>query len=165
MGTTAAQKKLFFNLRKLKSRLNKLDSDSALNAAQVTHIATALDVSEQDVRSMDGRLAAGDYSLNTSVSHDGEESTEWQDTLTDTAPTPEIRLAENDEQAKRSVLLNHALATLNDRERAIFVQRRLSEESHTLEGLAETYGISRERVRQIETRAFEKVQQFIQAAA
>jgi RNA polymerase sigma-32 factor len=160
MGTTSAQKKLFFNLRRLKASLRAID-DSDLQPEQVTAIAQALNVPEQDVVSMNQRLAAPDYSLNAVVGDDTE--SEWQDWLADDRETPEVAYARQEEAASRSALLADALTTLKDRERHILTERRLKDEPQTLEELSHQYGISRERVRQIEARAFEKVQNAMQA--
>ena len=162
MGTTASQKKLFFNLRKLKSRLKAFD-DKDLAPEQVTHIAEELGVPEQDVVSMNQRLAAPDHSLNAPVRIDGDG--EWQDWLEDESESQETLLAESEELQMRRGLLKKAMTTLNERERYILTKRRLSEDPTTLEDLSQEYGISRERVRQIEVRAFEKLQKAIRNAA
>ena len=155
MGTTAAQKKLFFNLRRLKGQMQAIE-DGDLQPEQVDHIATTLGVSDGDVISMNRRLAAPDHSLNAPVRADSEG--EWQDWLVDDAESQEQTLAESEEFNGRKALLGNAMQTLNERERHILTERRLSEEPSTLEDLSQHYGISRERVRQIEVRAFEKVQ-------
>ena len=142
MGTTAAQKKLFFNLRRLKGQMQAIE-DGDLQPEQVDHIATTLGVSEQDVVNMNRRLAAPDHSLNAPVRADSEG--EWQDWLVDDAESQEQTLAESEEYSGRKALLGEALRTLNDRERHIFVERRLNEEPSTLEDLSQHYGISRER--------------------
>lgn len=162
MGTTAAQKKLFFNLRKLKGQMQAID-DGDLPAEVVTKIATTLDVPEADVVSMNQRLAAADHSLNAPLRIDGEG--EWQDWLVDERESQEIRLGEEQELGKRKALLATAMKGLNERERHILVERRLRDEPTTLEDLSQHYGISRERVRQIEVRAFEKLQKAIKSAA
>lgn len=162
MGTTAAQKKLFFNLRKLKGQMQAID-DGDLPAEVVTKIATTLDVPEADVVSMNQRLAASDHSLNAPLRIDGEG--EWQDWLVDERESQEIRLGEEQELGKRKALLATAMKGLNERERHILVERRLRDEPTTLEDLSQHYGISRERVRQIEVRAFEKLQKAIKSAA
>lgn len=162
MGTTAAQKKLFFNLRKLKGQMQAID-DGDLPAEVVTKIATTLDVPEADVISMNQRLAASDHSLNAPLRIDGEG--EWQDWLVDERESQEIRLGEEQELGKRKALLAAAMKGLNERERHILVERRLRDEPTTLEDLSQHYGISRERVRQIEVRAFEKLQKAIKSAA
>jgi RNA polymerase sigma-32 factor len=162
MGTTAAQKKLFFNLRRLKGQMRAID-DGDMTPEQVAKIATDLAVSEDDVVQMNRRLGAPDHSLNAPLRIDGDG--EWQDWLVDETESQEAALAEHDESSKRRVLLNDALAQLNERERTILVARRLSEEPQTLEDLSQRYSISRERVRQIEVRAFEKLQKAIREAA
>ena len=162
MGTTAAQKKLFFNLRKLKGQMQAIE-EGDLRPEQVARIAEQLDVPEQDVVSMNRRLAAPDHSLNAPLRVDGDG--EWQDWLMDETDSQEIRLAESEELGKRRELLSKAMETLNDRERHILTERRLTENPTTLEDLSQEYGISRERVRQIEVRAFEKLQKSIRNAA
>jgi RNA polymerase sigma-32 factor len=162
MGTTAAQKKLFFNLRKLKGQMRAID-EGDLSPEQVNKIATTLDVPEADVISMNRRLASPDHSLNAPLRQDGDG--EWQDWLVDESDNQEIRLAESEELGKRKHLLNDAMGALNDRERRILTARRLQDEPITLEDLSQEYGISRERVRQIEVRAFEKLQKSIKNAA
>jgi RNA polymerase sigma-32 factor len=163
MGTTAAQKKLFFNLRKLKGQMQAID-DGDLPPEKVKAIAERLDVTEADVISMNRRLASPDHSLNAPLRVDGEG--EWQDWLVDDDQvSQESRLAEDEELQKRRALLNNAMETLNDRERHILTERRLRDDPTTLEDLSQEYGISRERVRQIEVRAFEKLQKAIKNAA
>ena len=162
MGTTAAQKKLFFNLRKLKGQMRAIE-EGDLSPEQVNKIATTLDVPEADVISMNRRLGSPDHSLNAPLRQDGDG--EWQDWLVDDSDNQEIRLAESEEFGKRKSLLNDAMTTLNDRERRILTARRLQDEPITLEDLSQEYGISRERVRQIEVRAFEKLQKSIRNAA
>ncbi len=162
IGTTAAQKRLFFNLRKVKSQIAAID-DGALHPDQVKQIATTLKVSEADVISMNQRLT-GDASLNAPVRSD-EGTSQWQDWLVDETPDQETILGESEEFSERMSMVNSAMDVLNDRERAIFVARRLKEEPKTLEQLAQQYGVSRERIRQIEVRAFEKVQQGVQQSA
>jgi RNA polymerase sigma-32 factor len=162
MGTTAAQKKLFFNLRRAKSQLQALD-EGDLKPDQVKAIAKKLGVPEDDVISMNRRLG-GDASLNAPVRADSE-SGEWQDWLVDDTPTQEERLAESEEMGRRKSYLSSALSTLNERERRIFEARRLAEEPATLEDLSAEFGVSRERIRQIEVRAFEKVQKAVQKSA
>jgi len=162
MGTTAAQKKLFFNLRRLKGQMQAID-DGDLSPEHVTAIATKLDVPEQDVVQMNRRLATPDHSLNAPLRVDGEG--EWQDWLIDETESHEIQLAERDELGKRKRLLQAAMGTLNPRERHILSERRLRDNPTTLEDLSQQYGISRERVRQIEVRAFEKLQKSIRTAA
>jgi RNA polymerase sigma-32 factor len=162
MGTTAAQKKLFFNLRKIKGQLKALD-EGDLRPDQVKRIATQLGVTEEDVVSMNRRLA-GDSSLNAPVRNDSE-SGEWQDWLVDDTMDQETALAESDEAQRRRGMLNNALKGLNERERRVFEARRLAEDPLTLEELSAEFGVSRERIRQIEVRAFEKVQKAVQKAA
>jgi RNA polymerase sigma-32 factor len=158
MGTTANQKKLFFNLRKAKSQISALD-EGDLRPDQVQIIATKLGVTEEDVISMNRRLG-GDASLNAPLREEGD-SGEWQDWLVDDSTSQETRLAESEELDNRRTALKGALNVLNDRERRIFEARRLSEDPLTLEELSEEFGVSRERVRQIEVRAFEKVQKAV----
>jgi RNA polymerase sigma-32 factor len=160
MGTTAAQKKLFFNLRRLKGQMQAID-DGDLQPEQVAKIAKVLAVPEQDVINMNRRLAAPDHSLNAPVRQDSEG--EWQDWLVDEGESQETELAEREEMTGRKALLNGALKTLNERERHILIERRLKDEPTTLEDLSQQYGISRERVRQIEVRAFEKLQRSMKA--
>ena len=154
LGTVAAQKKMFFSLRKLKGRLKIMDSGE-LSPDQAAVLAKELDVSESDVIGMNRRLAARDLSLNAPVSEDN--ATEFQDTLVDESPTPEALAADGEELNYRKGLLRDALQVLPARERHIFTERRLKDEPITLEELGKTYGISRERVRQLEVRALEKV--------
>src|SRR4249919_2291155 len=158
MGTTANQKKLFFNLRKAKSRISALD-EGDMRPDQVQIIAKRLGVTEQDVIDMNRRLG-GDASLNAPIREEGD-SGEWQDWLVDDQESQEKVLAESEELATRRKALSEALSVLNDRERRIFEARRLADEPVTLEELAEEFGVSRERVRQIEVRAFEKVQKAV----
>jgi RNA polymerase sigma-32 factor len=158
MGTTANQKKLFFNLRKAKSKISALD-EGDLRPDQVKLIAKRLGVTEQDVVDMNRRLG-GDASLNALIREDGD-SGEWQDWLVDEGPSQENLLEESEEFDNRRKALTQALDVLNERERRIFEARRLAEEPITLEELAAEFGVSRERVRQIEVRAFEKVQKAV----
>jgi RNA polymerase sigma-32 factor len=158
MGTTANQKKLFFNLRKAKSKINAL-GEGDLKPDQVAQIAKRLGVTEKDVVDMNRRLG-GDTSLNAPIRDDGD-SGEWQDWLADDSDGQEQILAESEELDNRRSALDHALTVLNDRERRIFEARRLADEPVTLEELAAEFGVSRERVRQIEVRAFEKVQKAV----
>jgi RNA polymerase sigma-32 factor len=158
MGTTANQKKLFFNLRKAKSKISALE-EGDLRPDQVKLIARRLGVTEQDVVDMNRRLG-GDVSLNAPIREDGD-SGEWQDWLVDDGSDQETRLAESEESDNRKKALGEALSVLNDRERRIFEARRLADDPITLEELAAEFGVSRERVRQIEVRAFEKVQQAV----
>jgi len=162
MGTTAAQKKLFFNLRKIKGQLQALD-EGDLSPEHVEKIARDLGVPEADVVSMNRRLAAPDHSLNAPLRTDSEG--EWQDWLVDEAQNQEQKLGDRQELGIRRDLLVKAMGILNDRERDILAERRLRENPTTLEDLSQKYGISRERVRQIEVRAFEKLQKAIKAAA
>ncbi len=164
MGTTAAQKKLFFNLRRMKGRLKALD-EGDLSQENVAKIATELKVAESDVVSMNGRLSGPDASLNAPVRNDGDGDSEWMDWLVDESESQEVILAEEDELLKRREMLSHAMTSLNDRERHILTERRLKENPLTLEALSLDYGISRERVRQIEVRAFEKLQKAIRNQA
>jgi RNA polymerase sigma-32 factor len=160
MGTTANQKKLFFNLRKAKSRISALD-EGDLRPDQVKLIAKRLGVTEQDVVEMNRRLG-GDASLNAPIRDEGDAG-EWQDWLVDDAPSQERTLVEAQEFDNRRSALADALGVLNDRERRIFEARRLADDPITLEELAEEFGVSRERVRQIEVRAFEKVQKAVRS--
>jgi RNA polymerase sigma-32 factor len=159
MGTTANQKKLFFNLRKAKSRISALD-EGDLKPDQVKQIAVKLGVPEQDVIDMNRRLG-GDASLNAPLREEGEG--EWQDWLVDESSNQEVRLVESEESDNRHRALRDALGVLNPRERRIFEARRLSDDPITLEELSDEFGVSRERVRQIEVRAFEKVQEAVKA--
>ena len=158
MGTTANQKKLFFNLRKAKSKISALE-EGDLRPDQVKLIAKRLGVTEQDVVDMNRRLG-GDVSLNAPIRDDGD-SGEWQDWLVDEVSDQETRLAEDEESDNRRKALGEALSVLNERERRIFEARRLADDPVTLEDLAAEFGVSRERVRQIEVRAFEKVQRAV----
>jgi len=163
MGTTAAQKKLFFNLRKVKSEISALE-EGDLHHEHVSQIATKLGVLEDEVISMNRRLSGGDASLNAPMRADGE--SEWQDWLADdSAVSQETVVAEEEEKSLRMGLLEEAMAELTDRERHILTERRLKDDPTTLEELASQYGVSRERVRQIEVRAFEKLQKQMKAAA
>jgi len=155
MGTTAAQKKLFFNLRKLKGQMQAIE-EGDLTPEQVTKIATRLGVPEEEVVNMNRRLAGPDSSLNAPVKAEGD--MEWQDWLVDDTPNQEARLGDSQELGQRKNMLAAALKQLTDRERHIIVERRLVDEPKTLEDLSSKYGISRERVRQIEVRAFDKLQ-------
>ncbi len=158
IGTTAAQKKLFFNLRKIKGQIDAVD-EGDLHPDQVEHIATKLGVTNDDVVSMNRRMAGGEASLNAPMSKDSDGGGEWQDWLVDDqAVNPEMKLAHEDEYDMRMGLLEQALATLNEREQNILTERRLKDNPSTLEELSQVYGVSRERVRQIEVRAFEKLQ-------
>ncbi len=163
LGTTANQKRLFFNLRKVKNKIQALDSGD-LNHEQVTEIARRLKVTPEEVVSMDRRLT-GDTSLNAPMRAGEGETGQWQDWLVDDAEDQETVLIEQDELDNRRQLLTEAMDVLNEREKRIFQARRLSEDSITLEELSTEFGISRERVRQIEVRAFEKIQEAVTAAA
>ncbi|EHH67476.1 RNA polymerase sigma factor RpoH [Gluconobacter morbifer] len=160
MGTTAAQKKLFFNLRRLKGQMQAID-DGDLKPEQVNSIATTLGVPEQDVVSMNQRLSAPDHSLNAPLRIDGEG--EWQDWLVDDHENQEQTYAASEEFSGRKALLDQAMMTLNERERHILAERRLKEDPSTLEELSHHYGVSRERIRQIEARAMEKLQKAVAA--
>jgi RNA polymerase sigma-32 factor len=160
MGTTAAQKKLFFNLRRLKGQMQAIE-DGDLHPEQVAKIAHALDVPEQDVVSMNRRLGAPDHSLNAPVRQDGEG--EWQDWLVDESESQETSIADREELTNRKALLPAALKALNERDRHILIERRLKDNPMTLEDLSLKYKVSRERVRQIEVRAFEKLQKTMKA--
>ncbi|MBA5777246.1 RNA polymerase sigma factor RpoH [Stappia sp. F7233] len=162
MGTTASQKRLFFNLRRLKGRIQALD-DGDLKPDQVQEIATKLGVSEEDVVSMNRRLA-GDASLNAPIRAEAD-SGEWQDWLVDESDSQESILADQEELDQRRKMLSEAMDVLNERERRIFEARRLAEDPVTLEDLSTEFGVSRERVRQIEVRAFEKVQKAVRKSA
>jgi RNA polymerase sigma-32 factor len=155
LGTMAAQKKLFFSLRKTKSRLNILESGD-LTPDQLTQLSEVMDVSEVEINSMNRRLMARDASLNAPLSQD-KEGAEFQDTLISESPSPEAITAEGQELSFRRGLLEDAMAELNDRERDIITERRLNEDPITLDELGKRYSISRERVRQLEARAFEKI--------
>ena len=163
MGTTAAQKKLFFNLRRMKNNIEAFE-DGDLHPEDVTKIATDLGVSEEEVVSMNRRMAmGGDTSLNVPMREDGEG--QWQDWLADDGPLQDERVADAEERDIRHDLLVKALDSLNEREKHILTERRLAEEPKTLEELSQVYGVSRERVRQIEVRAFEKLQKAMQRIA
>ena len=163
MGTTANQKRLFFNLRRLKGKIQAID-EGDLKPDQVTQIATTLQVSEAEVVSMNQRLT-GDASLNAPIRGADGDSGQWQDWLVDDHDSAETILIEQDEMEQRRSMLTRAMSVLNDRERRIFEARRLSDEPMTLEDLSAEFDVSRERVRQIEVRAFEKVQEAVQADA
>jgi RNA polymerase sigma-32 factor len=157
MGTTSAQKKLFFNLRKAKSRIGAYE-DGDLRPEQVAKIANDLGVSESELVSMNRRMSGGDASLNAMVGGDEDGSTQWQDWLQDESADQAADYEQNDEMSVRSEMLNDAMGVLNDREKDIMTLRRLRDKPITLEDLAEKYKVSRERIRQIEVRAFEKLQ-------
>lgn len=163
MGTTANQKRLFFNLRKAKNRIQAFN-DGDLRPDQVKEIAHRLSVSEEEVISMNRRMN-GDASLNAPIRASEGESGEWQDWLVDDSASQEQTLIDSDELSNRRSMLEDAMSKLNERERRIFAARRLSEDPITLEDLSNEFGISRERVRQIEVRAFEKVQEAVMASA
>ena len=156
IGTTAAQKKLFFNLRKMKNQIMKSDQSDLL-PEQVTEIANRLDVTEDEVNSMDQRMKGPEASLNATITGEDGES-EWQDWVVDENADQELQIAHRQETTKRKALLDKAMNILNDREKEILFDRRLNEEPKTLEELSQKYEISRERIRQIENRAFEKLQ-------
>jgi|TARA_B110000444_G_scaffold223357_1_gene225905 RNA polymerase sigma-32 factor len=158
MGTTSGQKKLFFNLRKAKSRIGAYD-EGDMRPEQVSKIATDLGVTETEVVSMNRRMSGGDASLNVVVGNDGESSTQWQDWLQDDKADQAGDYEKNDELSVRSEMLTEAMSVLNDREKDIILQRRLQDKPSTLEALSSTYEVSRERIRQIEVRAFEKLQE------
>ncbi len=163
MGTTAAQKKLFFNLRRMKNQIEAFE-DGDLKPADVTKIATNLGVSEEDVISMNRRMAmGGDTSLNVSLREEGDG--QWQDWLVDTEPLQDERVADAQESQVRHELLVEAMQALNDREKHILTERRLTDEPKTLEELSQVYDVSRERIRQIEVRAFEKLQKALMGLA
>jgi len=164
LGTVAAQKKLFFSLRRVKNQLDIVDNGE-LDPDQAAQLSREMNVSERDIVDMNRRLAARGYSLNAPVSNDGDESMDFQDTLVDQRPTPETVVANVEAGKLQSQLLADALADLPERERHIFTERRLRDEPLTLEELAGQYGISRERIRQLEVRAFEKVSKAVRAAA
>ena len=161
IGTTAAQKKLFFNLRRLKGEIKALE-EGDLKRENLEKISTTLDVSEEDVINMNRRMSGRDASLNTPLKTDTE--AEWQDWLVDESDNQETILANHEEMNERRKVLRQAMGVLNEREQIILTARRLSENPQTLEELSQKHSISRERVRQIEARAFEKIQKFIQAA-
>ena len=163
MGTTAAQKKLFFNLRRMKNRIEAFE-EGDLKPEDVRQIATDLGVSEEDVVSMNRRMAmGGDTSLNVPLRDDSEGT--WQDFLVDSEPLQDERVAEAEESRVRHELLQEAMQALNDRERHILTERRLRDDPQTLEELSQVYNVSRERIRQIEVRAFEKLQKALMALA
>ncbi len=155
MGTVSSQKKLFFSLRRMKNKLGIVDNGE-LESDQARDISAALGATEQEVRHMNRRLHARDFSLNTPLSQ-MEDGSEFQDTLIDERPNPERSYGEREELAVRSEMLSRAMETLSDREQRIFSERRLNDDPMTLEALGEEFGISRERIRQLEVRAFEKV--------
>jgi RNA polymerase sigma-32 factor len=158
LGTTSAQKKLFFNLRKAKAKVGALE-EGDLRPENVARIATDLGVSETEVIDMNRRLSGSDASLNATVGSDGDSATQWQDWLEDEDSDQAENYAEKDELDTRRALLVQAMSVLNDRERDVLMERRLADEPVTLEDLSARYGVSRERIRQIEVRAFEKLQE------
>ncbi|MDC0457748.1 RNA polymerase sigma factor RpoH [Alphaproteobacteria bacterium] len=164
IGTTANQKKLFFNLRKIKSKINALE-DGDLSPKQVNHIAKTLDVPEDDVISMNRRMLGGDHSLNAQMNRNDGEETEWQDLLTDERENQETLFAKHEEKTIKNKLMVESLNLLKSREKDIIIKRRLTDEPKTLEELSQEYKVSRERVRQIETRAFEKLQEAMKLKA
>jgi RNA polymerase sigma-32 factor len=157
LGTTSAQKKLFFNLRKAKAKVGALE-EGDLRPENVAQIAKDLSVTEEEVIDMNRRLSGSDASLNATVGSDGDSATQWQDWLEDEDSDQAEAYEEKDELDARRALLVQAMSVLNDREKDVLMQRRLSEDPVTLEDLSESYGVSRERIRQIEVRAFEKLQ-------
>ena len=157
IGTTGAQKKLFFNLRKIKGQIDAIDGGQ-LTPEQVTEISDRLNVSPEDVEQMDGRMSGSDRSLNAPISHGEDDSGEWQDWLVDERETQDTRFEDAEEYDARRKLMLESMKDLNEREVAIIQARRLNEAPETLEELSQKFGISRERVRQIEARAFEKLQ-------
>jgi RNA polymerase sigma-32 factor len=164
IGTTASQKKLFFNLRKIKGKINALE-DGDLTPNQVNHIAKTLDVSEDDVVSMNRRMLGGDHSLNSQINRQDGEEAEWQDMLTDERDNQETQYVNHQEKNIRNKMMLEALDYLKPREKDIIIKRRLTENPKTLEDLSQEYKVSRERIRQIETRAFEKLQTVVKTKA
>ena len=164
IGTAASQKKLFFNLRKIKGKINALE-DGDLTANQVNHIAKTLDVSEDDVVSMNRRMLGGDHSLNSQINRQDGEEAEWQDMLTDERDNQETQYVNHQEKNIRNKMMLEALEYLKPREKDIIIKRRLTESPKTLEDLSQEYKVSRERIRQIETRAFEKLQTVVKSKA
>ncbi len=164
LGTTSAQKKLFFNLRKAKNRIGALE-EGDLHPDNVKRIATDLGVTEEEVISMNRRMSGADASLNATVGTEDGSSTQWQDWLEDEDANQAVAYEEHDELTARRELLAQAMEVLNDREKDILVQRRLADETVTLEDLSAQYDVSRERIRQIEVRAFEKLQKRMQELA
>ena len=164
IGTTASQKKLFFNLRKIKGKINALE-DGDLSPNQVNHIAKTLDVAEDDVISMNRRMLGGDHSLNAQINRNDGEEAEWQDMLSDERDNQETQFVNNQEKNIRNKMMIEALEHLKLREKDIIIKRRLIDTPKTLEELSQEYKVSRERVRQIETRAFEKLQEAMKIKA
>ncbi len=164
IGTTASQKKLFFNLRKIKGKINALE-DGDLSPAQVNHISKSLDVPKDDVVSMNRRMLGGDHSLNAQINRNDGEEAEWQDMLTDERDNQETQFVNNQEKNIRNRMIVESLEHLKLREKDIIIKRRLIDTPKTLEELSQEYNVSRERIRQIETRAFEKLQESIKIKA
>ena len=164
IGTTASQKKLFFNLRKIKGKINALE-DGDLTPKQVNHIAKTLNVSEDDVVSMNRRMLGGDHSLNSPINRQDGEEAEWQDMLTDERDNQETQYVNHQEKNIRNKMMLEALDYLKPREKDVIIKRRLTENPKTLEHLSQEYKVSRERIRQIETRAFEKLQTIVKSKA
>ena len=164
IGTTASQKKLFFNLRKIKGKINALE-DGDLSPNQVNYIAKTLDVAEDDVISMNRRMLGGDHSLNAQINRNDGEEAEWQDMLSDERDNQETQFVNNQEKNIRNKMMVEALEHLKLREKDIIIKRRLIDTPKTLEELSQEYKVSRERVRQIETRAFEKLQEAMKIKA
>ncbi len=164
IGTTASQKKLFFNLRKIKGKINALE-DGDLSPNQVHHIAKTLEVNENDVVNMNRRMLGGDHSLNSQINRNDGEEAEWQDMLTDERDNQETQFANNQEKNIKNKMMIEALEHLKPREKDIIIKRRLIEAPRTLESLSQEYNVSRERIRQIETRAFEKLQETMKIKA
>ena len=164
MGRLQVKKKLFFNLRKIKGKINALE-DGDLTPNQVNHIAKTLDVSEDDVVSMNRRMLGGDHSLNSQINRQDGEEAEWQDLLTDERDNQETQYVNHQEKNIRNKMMLEALDYLKPREKDIIIKRRLTEKPKTLEDLSQEYKVSRERIRQIETRAFEKLQTVVKSKA
>jgi RNA polymerase sigma-32 factor len=165
MGTTAAQKKLFFNLRRMKNQIDAFE-EGDLKPADVTKIATDLGVTEDEVISMNRRMSmGGDTSLNAPLKGDEGAESQWQDFLVDNGPLQDELVADEEEKQVRHTLLTNAMQSLNEREKFILTERRLADDPRTLEELSQVYGVSRERIRQIEVRAFEKLQAALMKSA
>jgi RNA polymerase sigma-32 factor len=165
MGTTAAQKKLFFNLRRMKNQIDAFE-EGDLKPADVTKIATDLGVTEDEVISMNRRMSmGGDTSLNAPLKGDEGAESQWQDFLVDNGPLQDELVADEEEKQVRHTLLTNAMQSLNEREKFILTERRLADDPKTLEELSQVYGVSRERIRQIEVRAFEKLQAALMKSA
>lgn len=163
MGTSAAQKRLFFNLKKMKKRLKRIDDGATLTPDEIRTIAKELNVNEQDVIDMDYRMSASDKRLDAKIGHDGD--AEWMDMLAEPSDSQETTLANAEDYQQKKALMTRAMESLNERERDIILHRRLSEDQVTLEELSHRYNISRERVRQIEARALEKMTHYVMEAA